>query len=573
MKPFANLVEALAFRINTSPDLTAFRFVSGIEAEKRELSFSQLGGAASHIAARLKGEGSLGARALLLCVPGLDAAIGLYGCFAAGVVAVPVAGAHPNKAASKAESLARIAADCDARFILASRPYFEKRSAFAAVDWRLGAIEWIEVDEFGEGCADFETAAHDIALLQYTSGSTSAPKGVILSHANIWANQILIEEVTERTLQPEWAVSWLPYYHDMGLSFLLQVPYLGATCTLMAPLHFMQKPMSWLDTISQYQAACTAVPAFAFDYTLKRFASAEAPELDLRSIRTLFVGAEPISARSLEKFSSTMQFYGLDERAICPSFGMAESTLMITHSPYEAPTIRHFCADSLARGTAVTSSAGSEEARFLPLVGNGSAGVEHHILIVDPETQTALSDGQVGEIWAAGPSIGQGYWGAAEATEATFHGTLSPDNGVRYLRTGDLGFCYDGHLFVVGRIKEMLIVQGRNVYPYDLEDTARATGPELANSAVAIFEHLLDDRPGIAVLIELRMRQDFDAAPLLNQIRHKITGMFDVDVNLIGFVGPLSLPRTTSGKIKRLACSELLCSNQLQLSAKLEITA
>lgn len=547
------------------PDRLAYRFL-GLDGEPQDqLTFGELASYAGALAAQLAAAGAPGDRVVLLASAGLDPCVGLYGVFLAGMVAVPVAAPHPNRIAHKSGTMTRIVEDCGARIILASPELHALRGEFARHDWRLAAPQWIPIGRAPSRPAAPAIEASDLALLQYTSGSTSAPKGVMLTHANLLANQTVIAEVTRSTLRPDWGVSWLPYYHDMGLSFLLHTVLMRVTCTFLAPLHFTQRPTDWLQALSRYGAGCTAIPSFALDHTLRRFDPARHRDLDLSGLRALIVGAEPIPAEALERFIAALAPFGLDPRAIYPSFGMAESTLMVTHQGHEPPRIRRFDAEQLSSGAAHLPDEGDLAPDATRLVGNGRPGALHHLRIVDPETRALLQDGQVGEIWLSGPSVGGGYWNNAAASRDVFGATAEPDDGLQYLRTGDLGFQLDGELFVVGRRKEMIILQGRNIYPHDVEQAVRSAAPDLQGCGIAVFR--LEDQtgPGLGILIEGRTRRDAteaspDAAQLLRTLRAAVVNRFDVEVQHIAWTPPFSLPRTTSGKIRRLACAALVTS-------------
>lgn len=568
MRTFAHaLLDAAA----EQPDRLAFRFLGPDRAPQDRVTFGELAAYAGALAARLSAAGAPGDRVVLLANAGLDPCIGLYAVFLAGMVAVPVAAPHPSRIAHKSETMSRIAHDSGARIVLASPELFALRSEFARHDWRLVAPQWVPIGRDASHCATSPAEAPELALLQYTSGSTSAPKGVMLTHANLLANQAVIAEVTQATLRPDWGVSWLPHYHDMGLSFLLHAVLKRATCTFLSPLHFTQRPTDWLEALSFYGAGCTAAPSFALEHTLRRFDPARHPALDLSGLRALIVGAEPIPADALERFIAALAPFGLDPRAIYPSFGMAESTLMVTHQGYEPPQILPFDAERLSAGVAQRSEGVQPGSDALRLVGNGRAGELHRLRIVDPDSAAPLPDGQVGEIWVSGPSVGEGYWNNDIASQDTFGARTQPDDGAGYLRTGDLGFLLEGELFVVGRRKETIIIHGRNIYPHDVDEAIRSAA-DLQGCGIAVFR--LEDAtgPGLGILIEGRTRRDAAesspaAAQLLRTLRAAVVNRFDVEVRHISWVPPFSLPRTTSGKIKRLACAALVTERRQEATA------
>ena len=555
------VADALATAAACVPERVAFRYLVDGANDVRQLTFGELAYKARGLAESLLERADSGERVVIMCSDTLGAAVAIHATFMAGMVAVPVASPHPGRLAGRAEILGGIVADSQAKLLLASSDLYGVRGDFAAEDWRLAVPEWLSVDEATSPRASRAAGprAEELALLQYTSGSTSRPKGVMLSHANLMANQTVIREITERTSDIELGLSWLPYFHDMGLSFLLHAPYAQRTCTLMTPLHFMQRPVRWLEALTRYGASCTAMPAFALRHTASRVNASDA--LDLRRVDSIFIGAEPIPASGLEAFARALAPFGLRENALHPCFGLAESTLIATRPPPRPPTVREFSLATLHLGQ--NDAVLCEGAPSVTLVGNGGPGAGHRLTIVDPDTRHPVSDGDVGEIWLSGPSIGVGYWQKPEATAQTFDVQTAPSDGYRYLRTGDLGFLHDGELFVVGRRKEMLIVDGRNLFPHDLEEAVRAADPRLSSAPVAVFEHHLDGRQGLGVLIEGRQANPAGREALLRACSHLLAARFETSINLIEFVPPLTLPRTTSGKIRRLECARLVCERGL----------
>jgi acyl-CoA synthetase (AMP-forming)/AMP-acid ligase II len=554
------------------PHVRAFRFLVDGDDRTEAITFGELCERASAVAALLSRTSEPGARIVLMCPTGLDAIVALYGCFLARRTAVPVPAPHPNRIEAKVDALLRIIRSCAPDALLATEPLVEARSRFARVSWELAVPRWINVaSAYLASSADANEeptlpVPDDLAILQYTSGSTSHPKGVMLTHANLLANQRVIHERTHDTPAGEWGLSWLPFFHDMGLSFLLHAVVVQGTCTVMSPSHFAQKPLRWLRAMARYECAYTAAPNFALDATVRSVRADDVRGLRLDSLRRLFVGAEPVRASTLARFRDAFGPIGLRTDAVTPCFGLAESTLMSTCSRGPALTIAHFDAAALALGRVRPVASGDGSAAAVTLVGNGSPGPEHELIVVEPTSRRRAPVDQVGEIWLAGPSVGRGYWNAERDTEDTFRARTEPFDGRYYLRTGDVGFVHYGELFVAGRLKDVMVVCGRNVYPEDVEEIARGADPRIGGG-VAAFEFAAGQVPGVAVLAEQTLPHLGDADQLIARIRERVASRVDVDVTFVGLVSPRRLPRTSSGKVRRRECQRLVTTDRLPLVA------
>jgi acyl-CoA synthetase (AMP-forming)/AMP-acid ligase II len=544
----ATLVHHLRAGARAHPDKIAFRFLADGEQDVAELTFGALHERALGLALYLRACTSPGDRVVLLFSAGLDSVISLYACLMAGVIAIPAAAPHPGRIRARAEQLARLVRDCHPAIVLTSSELVGAVGEFAAVSWELAAPRWIAVDSWAQPALDIildPDPAH-VALLQYTSGSTSAPRGVMLTHANLLANQVAIGEMTGPTQQSE-MLSWLPFFHDMGLCFYLHPIYLGITCTLMSPSHFMQRPLRWLRAISCFGSTASSAPSFALDRVADQLAaSADLGDLDLRSLRLLAVGAEPVRARTLDRFCAATEPLGFRREALFPGYGLAETTLLGTTGPSGAPTIRRFQNASLAPGRLVRV-AGAEDTEAAILVGNGAASQGHELVIVDASGELAAS-GEVGEIWLHGPSVGQGYWGRPLETEALF-GATRKGSPRRYLRTGDLGFDCDGELYVCGRLKDLIILLGRNIYPEDVEEIARTASPEVGEGAAAFQSS--GESQALVLLVEAASRHWKQPQATLLVVREAVSRGLEIEVGTLALLPPLSLPRTNSGKVQR----------------------
>jgi polyketide synthase 12 len=542
-----SLVDILTSRAAESPERLAYRYLTTGESDTGivELSYGRLDERAKAIAVWLRQRGLVGGRALLLYPPGLDFVCGYLGCLAAGVVAVP--GVPPQGRSQNHRALTRmkrLIADANAEVILGTRQLID--SLRPALD-SLGGLEevdWVATDEVpDELAADWrepDLTADSVAFLQYTSGSTSAPRGVMVTHGNLLDNQRVMTEWMGHTpealtaQQNELYVSWLPVYHDMGLiAPVLNTIYLGGTSTLFSPLHFLQKPERWLDAVSRYRPHTSGGPNFAYELCLRDATPELLDRLDLSDWRCAFNGAEPVRATTLRRFTEVFAPAGFRHEAHFPCYGLAEATLMVSGGPAdEAPLI------------AVRPGEDVE------VVSCGRPRMP--VVIADPEQRTECAEGENGEIWVAGASVARGYWRNTLATREAFRAAL-PDGRGGFLRTGDLGFLKDGELFVTGRVKDLLVIDGRNHYPQDLELTAELSHPGVRPGCAAAFS-VEDDGAERPVIVA---EASTDAAPELAEItaliRSTVSEAHELSLRDVVLIRPGSIPKTSSGKIQRQA--------------------
>src|SRR5580765_2626472 len=407
MPDFSSLLGLLRYRTEQQPNALLYRFLEtgDVDGPVQELTFAQLDTRARAIAAQLQAAQGENERALLLYPPGLEFIAAFMGCAYAGVVAVPT---YPHRTLSRLEAIVQ---DSQARFVLTTSAFFRIARSFSRQAPDISKASWIPTDTIrDESAAEWrqpEITGDTLAFLQYTSGSTGNPKGVMVSHANLLHNEQLISQGfgTDSSVH---VVGWLPLYHDMGLiGNVLQPLYLGASCTLMSPLAFLQRPMRWLEAISRYKGTVSGGPNFAFDLCVRK----KVPdlELDLSSWSVAFNGAEPIHKETLDRFATAFSSYGFSPSAFYPCYGLAEATLFVTGSERGAgPVSRELVADAIENNQAVGVS--GETPRGRTLVSSGKSSEEQVVLIVDPETRIPCSDRGIGEIWVSGPSVGCGYW-------------------------------------------------------------------------------------------------------------------------------------------------------------------
>lgn len=539
-------------------DACAYRFLRR-EVEVERLTFAELDRVACRVARLL--EGRTGQRALLLFAPGLDFVKAFIGCWFAGVVPVPCA---PPVREHDVQRVLRIAKDAGISLVLSASDLPERvRSEFE----RIGALslrtqELIDVDI---PWTVPMLSEESIALLQYTSGSTGDPKGVVVSHGNLLRNERLIQQLFGHDARTRVA-GWLPLYHDMGLiGNVLQPLYLGREVTLMSPVEFVMSPMSWLRMISKYRVTTSGAPNFAYELCANAATADEVADLDLSSWRVAYNGAEPIRKSTLQTFADAFAPAGFRREAFLPCYGLAEATLLVSgaHGRSE-PTVVDYDLAELARGRAQRAA---NERSSIPLVSCGSVALGLTVKIVDPETRRASSDGQVGEIWISGPSVARGYWQRQELTADVFNASIEGLAGT-WLRTGDLGFFENGELYVAGRIKDLLIVRGRNHYPQDLEQTCWESHPSLRAGCAAAFMVESDGEETLVITQEVSKQarsERIDLGEITDRVRARVARMHGLSLHRLVLVRPGQVPKTSSGKVRRAECRRLYLETELKL--------
>jgi acyl-CoA synthetase (AMP-forming)/AMP-acid ligase II len=567
-----SLLEQLELWAQRRPRQVVYTF-RGEEGEHRAMTYEQLAQAARGVAGRLQQSVSPGARALLLYPPGLDFIIAFYGCLYAGVVAVPTCYPKPRRPMPR---LSAIAADARAAIVLTDARTGRQMEADRHAG-PLGGLPWLATDVIDPSWAARWTrpAVHSdtLALLQYTSGSTSDPKGVVLSHHNLLHNLEAIRrgfdiELTYGQSDPvAVGVFWLPAYHDMGLIGGILTPmYVGGQSYLMSPRTFMQRPARWLRAIDQHRASISGAPNFAYQLCAEKTTPAQSEGLDLSCWRVAFCGAEPIQARTLDGFASHFARWGFRRQAFYPCYGLAECSLLAAggEGPGE-PVVKPVRRDALRQHRVVASDDGDTQ-DVQRLVSCGRPAWRQKIAIVDPATSLVRGPGQVGEIWIQGPSNAQGYWGRVGESAATFRAYLADSDEGPYLRTGDLGFLDQGQLYVTGRVKDVVILRGRNHYPQDIESTVGEAHAALVTHGGAAFSIDIDGEERLVVLHEVdRAYRHEDWARVVNRIRRAIVERHEVEPYAVVLPRQASLPRTTSGKIQRRCCRQLYLDGQLKV--------
>ncbi|GAB2638321.1 fatty acyl-AMP ligase [Gordonia jinhuaensis] len=566
------LVDVLRNRAQVLGDKVAFTFsYDGDGVDEVTLTFAELDRRARAIAADLTGHGAAGERVLVLCRPGLDHIAGFFGCLYAGAVAVPV---HERLA----PRLSAVVPDARARLALGvTQTHSEIMTALDALDegrdlvWGLMDAPAGDPDAWSPPVVDDTTTA----MIQYTSGSTTTPKGVVLKHLNLIDNMESIRESWQGT-DADIACLWLPSHHDMGLiGGVLSMVYLGCTAHLMSPTSFVKRPMRWMEALSRRGATYTVAPDFAYQMCVENSTPDERAALDLSHLRTAMNGAEPVRAGTLSAFAEAFAVAGFDPGAFEPVYGLAEATLLVSGgSDQAAPKVMHIDRTALAADEIVETEPG-EHSMAIVSCGRLRGGAA---LIVDPVTQRRCGDGDIGEIWWAASSVGQGYWGRPESTEQTFGAFVdSPDNfdspdgsddsEAPCLRTGDLGFLRAGELYVAGRCKDLIVIRGGHHYPHEIEHTALAVHPGLLTGRAAAFAFT----PGVRQVEQLVVVVEADRAKVdpaehdtvLETIHERVAQRFGLQVHSVLVVEPMSIPTTSSGKIQRGECRRRFLAGEL----------
>ncbi len=564
---FSTLVDLLCYRAQNNPHQKIYTFLQDGEIEAGSLTYQEVDRQARAIAAQLQYLDATGERVLLLYPPGLEFIAGFFGDLYAGAIAIPAYPPRPNQSLSRLEA---IAASSEATLAFTTSSIFGYLTERFAESPELRKIHLLATDEI-VGSEDFSAhlATPDtLVYLQYTSGSTGTPKGVMVSHGNILHNLAMIREMSQPTPHSR-TISWMPLGHNTGLVFgVLQPLFEDFPIVMMSPLDFLQKPWRWLTAVSKYQATSSLGPNFAYDLICDKIAAEERANLDLSSWELAGCGAEPIRAETVERFVTTFASCGLRPEAFCPGYGMAESVVLISGSwKTKPPVIYNLEKAALEQNRVVTVADESESTQ--KIVSCGRTWLEQKILIVDPETLTACSADRVGEIWVSSPSVAQGYWNRPEATEETFRAYLADTGEGPFLRTGDLGFLLDGELFVTGRLKDLIIIRGRNHYPQDIELTVEKSHPALRPSCCAAFsvEGESEERLVIAQEVEETYLEKLDVDEVVGAIRQAVSQQHQLQVYAVLLLNTGSIPKTSSNKIQRHACKAGFLDGSLDLVA------
>lgn len=573
----STLVEVLRWRAIHQPSKRAYTFLVDGETEELHLTYDELDRQARAIAYCLQLYGSTGERALLLYPSGLEYIAAFVGCLYAEVVAVP---AYPPRLNRSLLRLQTIVTDSQATVGLSTTAVISRMRPLLAQIPSLKDLRWLETDgiayDFAIEWREPTINSNTLALLQYTSGSTAEPKGVMVSHGNLLHNERMMQRALEMTEQST-SVGWLPLYHDMGLiGNVLQPLCVGATGILMAPEAFLLRPFRWLQNISRYKAYASCGPNFAYDLCVRKITPEQRATLDLSSWEVALNGSEPVRVETLDRFAQTFEPCGFRREAFYPCYGLAEATLFVTGSLTASQPVIHTVQQVALDQNKVAAAA--KDAGTRSLVSCGHSAPDQKIVIVDPERATRCRSDEVGEIWVSGSSVALGYWNRAEETNETFRAYLADTEEGPFLRTGDLGFVWNNEFFVTGRLKDLIIIAGRNHYPQDIESTAEQSHPALRSGCCAAFsvdfageERLIvvaevDRRYRLARLpkVQLNHYQSLNVDEVVTAIRRAVAEDHDLTVDTVLLLKTGSIPKTSNGKIQRHACRSRFLDRSLE---------
>lgn len=564
------LVDLLEYRVSYQPEQTAYTFLAdGISADS-SFTYGELHQKVQAIAAYLQSQKAYQERVLLLYPPGLDFAAAFFGCLYAGAVAVPAYPPRPNQSISRLQA---IIANAQAKIALTTQAVLALVQPQLQEFADLRSLQWQATDNLNQNWAQdwrrVEVSSNSLAFLQYTSGSTSTPKGVMISHANLLHNSSLIYQSFQHSPESR-GVIWLPAYHDMGLiGGILQPLYGGFPVFLMPPMIFLQKPFYWLQAISSYRATTSGGPNFAYDLCVRKITPEQRATLDLSSWEVAFNGAEPVRAETMEQFATLFAPCGFRHEAFYPCYGMAETTLIIAGGDKAAlPIVEKVEENALKQHQVIPSDNHLDSQN---IVSCGQTLVNLQVVIVNPETLTPCSPNEVGEIWVSGASVAQGYWHNPQATKEYFQAYLADSQQGPFLRTGDLGFLYQGELFVTGRLKDLIIIRGRNYYPQDIELTVAQAHPSLRLGAGAAFTIERENGARLVIVqeVERQYLRYLNVAEVVEKIREAVLQQHELQIHTVALIKTATLPKTSSGKVQRYACREQFLAQKLDILANL----
>ncbi len=563
---WTSLIDLIQYRANYQPEQTAYIFLQNGKNESRRLTYQQLKQQAQQIAVYLQNRTQPGDRALLLYPPGLDFIIAFFACLYAGVIAIPLYPPRPNRSINRIKA---IIANAEVKIGLSTSEAFPQIERRFSDNPELSVLSWLKSDNLPETSQPFQVSSEinhkTLALLQYTSGSTGQPKGVMVSHGNILHNCQYIQQSFELTSE-DVSASWLPHFHDMGLiDGILEPIYSGILGVLMPPIAFLGRPINWLKAISDYGVTHSGGPNFAYDLCVNKISLDQRKNLDLSSWKTAYNGAEPIRPQTLEQFTKTFEISGFQAKYFYPCYGLAESTLMVAGGYRDQPPTQ--CQlDTEALGQNKVKEATETTTKSKQFVSCGYPWLNTQIVIVNPQSLSPCLGDEVGEIWVSSDSIAQGYWNLPQVTQDSFNAYVSDSKKGPFLRTGDLGFIKDGELFITGRLKDVLIIKGENYYPQDIEETVAQSNVALRLNCAAAFCIFIDGIEKLIIVQEVgrsyRKKLDFDK--VVGDICQAVMREYDLLIYDLVLIKPGSIPKTSSGKIQRKACQQKYLSNTLE---------
>ncbi|MDH6098907.1 fatty acyl-AMP ligase [Anabaenopsis sp. FSS-46] len=552
------IISHLDTRAKYTPNQLAYIWLKDGKNQEIQIDYKTLQQQSKAIALTLQSFCQEGDRALLLYPQGLEFITAFLGCLYAGVVAVP---AYPPRRNQKKSRLLAIIEDSQPQIILTTSSVLENIQSKLETFLNLSVTKLLATDNLSKN-KDLEfrlpnISGDTLAFLQYTSGSTGSPKGVMICHDNIAHNSVYIQKAFQLT-EKSVSVTWLPSFHDMGLiDGIIQPLYTGFLGIVMSPESFLKNPILWLKAITKYRAAHSGSPNLGYELCVQRITSEEQKTLDLSSWVSAYNGADPIRRKTLESFINKFQSSGFKSQCFYPCYGMAEATLMISGGNIEDEAVYlNVQSESLENNQIVEAEKDSEN--YQEIVGCGHVWENMEVKIVDPESCLECDENQVGEIWVSGSSVAQGYWQQEEKTIATFRAKLANGDKRNFLRTGDLGFLREGELFITGRIKDVIIIWGRNHYPQDIEYSLQQSHQALRLDCGAAFTIEIDNQDKLVIVqeVERTYLSKLNVNEVFSAIREAVALHHGLQVYAMALIKPGSIPKTSSGKIQRQACRQ-----------------
>jgi acyl-CoA synthetase (AMP-forming)/AMP-acid ligase II len=561
------LMDVVRYHATHRPDQVAYVYLEDGESDEHPITFRELDRQARAFAAHLQSVVKAGDRALLLYPSGLEFIVAFLGCLYADVIAIPTTVPHLKRSTPR---LLLMMKDAEAHVACTTQGVHEKIKFLAEENVEFQDIRWViseEVDSDGaEKWLQPESQPDNIAFLQYTSGSTSVPKGVMITNFNLMRTiqdlQIGVQFEDDSVM-----VSWLPIFHDMGLIFGLLTPlYVGRPCYIMSPVSFLEKPFRWLNAISRHKGTHTAAPNFAYELCVRKITDEEKKELDLSRMVGAINAAEPVRLETMREFTKAFTPSGFRYEMFMPGYGLAEATVKVSNKkPGQAPAHCILDANQIQRNKLVFVP--ETDPNAYPNIGCGWTSIGADIRIVDPATNKPCLPDEIGEIWVQSDSVAQGYWKRPEVSEEVFRARLADSGEGPFLRTGDMGFIHDGELYIAGRIKDMVIIQGRNYYPQDIELTMEKCHPALRPSCGAAFA--IDDGEAEHLIVVHEVRREFrkmdNFKEVADAIRMAVAKNHGLRVHAVVLITPSTIHKTTSGKIQRSAVREAFQNDSLEV--------
>lgn len=568
-----SIIDIIRWRAEKQSNKLAYQFNDyscPSEVEENVLSYAELDRKSRHIAALLQDLNVYGKPVLIMYPPGLDYIVAYFGCLFAGAIAVPC---YSPLNSSMMSTLNKVVKNSGSCHVLTIEEIKDK--VWKKIDNQpyLSSLQWISTDkitvDMSSNYKNVDIKEDDLAFLQYTSGSTSAPKGVMVTHGNLLLNSEYIYNGFKINSESR-TVSWLPPYHDMGLiGGIIQPLYGGFPVLIMSPISFIRRPVRWLQAITKFRATISGGPNFAYDLCVKKITQEDKSNLDLSNWSLAFNGAEPIRIKTLERFSEFFASCGFTYKSFCPCYGLAESTLMVTVADKEdEPSTMKLDNKSITQG--IVKSCNTDDG--IILVGCGKVKKDTQVVIVNSDTNDICGEDHIGEIWVKGASVAKGYWNNEEATEETFRSLLNNGEGP-FLKTGDLGFMHDGELYISGRIKDLIIIRGNNYYPQDIEAIVENSDPGFRQGRIAAFSIEVKDEEQLIIvaennLSEFKKEEGKNIEELFLSIARAISDKFQISVSSILIVKTSTIPLTTSGKIQRRATRQMYLNGLLKSLAE-----